>query len=39
VSTAARLSAAGRAHVARAFSMATMAAAYQTLLTEVQGRC
>ena len=36
---AARLSAAGRAHVARAFSMATMAAAYQTLLTEVQGRC
>jgi glycosyltransferase involved in cell wall biosynthesis len=36
---AARLSAAGRAHVARAFSMATMAAAYQALLTEVQGRC
>jgi glycosyltransferase involved in cell wall biosynthesis len=36
---AARLSEAGRAHVARAFSMTTMAAAYQRLFTEVQGPC
>jgi glycosyltransferase involved in cell wall biosynthesis len=34
-----RMSEAGPAHVARAFSMTTMAAAYQTLFTEVQSRC
>jgi glycosyltransferase involved in cell wall biosynthesis len=34
-----RMSEAGQAHVARAFSMTTMAAAYQTLFTEVQSRC
>jgi glycosyltransferase involved in cell wall biosynthesis len=34
-----RLSEAGRAHVARAFSMTSMARTYQTLFTEVRGPC
>jgi glycosyltransferase involved in cell wall biosynthesis len=34
-----RLSEAGRVHVARAFSMTTMARAYQTLFAEVTGPC
>jgi len=33
------LSEAGRVHVARAFSMTTMARAYQTLFAEVKDPC